>query len=56
MTCTKPRAVPIIAYRDWLKNPTREANIFPKSVRIRWYKIIASTPTNKNIAGPQTKF
>jgi hypothetical protein len=30
--------------------------MFPNNVKIRWYRIIASTPANKNIEGPQTKF
>jgi hypothetical protein len=30
--------------------------MFPKRVRIKWYRIIASTPAKRNIEGPHTKF
>lgn len=54
--CTNPRTVPIIAYRDWLKKPTREKNIFDSRIKIKWYKIIESIESTKNILGPQIKF
>ena len=53
--CTKPLTVPIIAYLDWLSSPTIEKNIFDSSINIRWYKIIESTESTKNILGPQIK-
>ena len=56
ITCTSPLIVAIIAYLEWLSNPTMEKNIFEKSIKIRWYRIIESTPSTINILGPQMKF
>jgi len=56
ITWTKARAVPIIAYRDWLSKPTTVKNMFPNKIKIKWYKTIESTFSNKNIEGPQIKF
>lgn len=30
--------------------------MFPKRIKIKWYRIIDSSPENKIIEGPQTKF
>lgn len=54
--CTKPRTVAIIAYLDWLNKPSIEKKILDISISIRWYKIIESTESTKNILGPHTKF
>ena len=56
ITCTKPLMVAIIAYLEWLSRPTIEKKIFENKIRIRWYKIIESTLSTKNILGPQIKF
>ena len=56
MTWTSARTIAKIAYRDWLSNPTTEKKIFPKSIRIKWYKTMESTPSKINIEGPHTKF
>lgn len=56
ITWTSDRAVPIIAYRDWLNKPTTVKKIFPNKIKIRWYNTIESTFSNKNIDGPQIKF
>ena len=53
---TNPLTVLIIAYRDWLSKPTIEKKMFDNRIRIRWYSIIESTESTKNILGPQTKF
>jgi len=54
--CTSPLTVLIIAYRDWLSNPTIEKKMFDNRIKMRWYKIIESTESTKNMLGPQTKF
>jgi hypothetical protein len=56
MTCTKPLMVAIIAYLEWLNNPTIEKKMFENKIRIRWYKIIESTLSTRNILGPHIKF
>ena len=53
---TNPRTVLIIAYLDWLSKPTIEKKIFDNRIRIKWYRIIESTESTKNILGPQIKF
>lgn len=53
---TNPLTVLIIAYLDWLRSPTIEKNMFDNRIKIRWYRIIESTESTKNILGPQTKF
>ena len=53
---TKPRTVPIIAYRDWETKPKTEKNIFDNKIRIKWYKIIESTESTRKRLGPQIKF
>lgn len=54
--CTNPRTVLIIAYRDWLSSPTTEKNIFESKINTKWYRIMESTESTRNILGPQTKF
>lgn len=54
--CTRPRIVPIIAYRDWETKPNIEKNIFDNKINIKWYSIIESTESTKNKLGPQIKF
>ncbi len=56
ITWTNDRAVPMIAYRDWLSKPTTVKKIFPNKIKMRWYRTIESTFSNKNIEGPQIKF
>ena len=53
--CTKPLTVLIIAYRDWLSSPTIEKKILDNRISIRWYKIIESTESTRNMLGPHTK-
>lgn len=53
---TSPLTVAIIAYLDWLSKPTIEKNIFESKISIKWYKIIESIESNKNILGPHIKF
>lgn len=56
ITCTNPRIVAIIAYLEWLSSPTIEKKMLENRISIKWYKIIESTDSNKNILGPQIKF
>lgn len=56
ITCTNERAVAIIAYRDWLNKPTTTKKMLLNRIRTKWYKIIESTFSNKNIEGPHMKF
>ena len=55
MTCTNPRMVAIIAYLEWLNNPTMEKKIFENRIKTKWYNIIESTDSSINILGPHTK-
>ena len=48
--------VAIIAYLEWLNKPTIEKKILEKSISIKWYKIIESTPSTINMLGPHIKF
>ena len=52
---TRPRTVLMIAYRDWLSKPTIEKKMLDRRIRTRWYKIIESTESTRNILGPQIK-
>lgn len=56
MTWTRPRIVAIIAYLEWLNKPTIEKKMLEKSISIKWYRIIESTPSTINILGPHIKF
>lgn len=56
ITCTSPLTVPIIAYLDWLNNPTTEKKMFDSKISIKWYSIIESIPSTNNILGPHAKF
>jgi len=56
MICTRPRTVLIIAYRDWLNNPTIEKKILASRISTKWYRINESTESNRNRLGPHTKF
>ena len=56
ITCTKARTVPIIAYLDWLNNPTKTKNILLNNTSIKGYKTRESTDSSKNIEGPHIKF
>lgn len=56
MTWTSPLIVAIIAYLEWLNNPTIEKNILENKINIRWYNTIESTDSKINMLGPQTKF
>lgn len=53
--CTRPRIVPIIAYRDWETKPNTEKKILERSISIKWYKIMESTESTRNRLGPQIK-
>lgn len=56
ITWIKDLTVPIIAYLDWLNNPTNTKKILLNSIKIKWYKINESTFSNMNIEGPTIKF
>jgi hypothetical protein len=55
ITCTKERAVAMIAYRDCDSSPTIVKKIFPNNIKIKWYKIMESRLSNINMEGPQIK-
>lgn len=56
ITCTSPLIVAIIAYLEWLSNPTIEKKILENNINIRWYRIIESIDSTTNMLGPQMKF
>ena len=53
---TKDLTVPIIAYLDWVNNPTKTKKILLSKIKIKWKRISESTFSNKNKLGPKIKF
>jgi len=55
MICTRPRIVPIIAYRDWLKKPVRQKKMLLNKINIKWISTIESKDENINRLAPNIK-